>query len=104
MACQTEYIKRLYRQSIYQRDIEELRHHFAEGLLESLHLFGEADGEAHVRGPHRPPPPYIDLLGLQREDNFPDWALHVDHEAVRLAGHVTEVVLEIGRASCRERV
>src|ERR1022692_3720381 len=69
------------------------RHHFTEGVLESLHLFGEADGEAHVRGPHRPPAPDIHFLGLQREDDFPNGALHIDHEAVRLAGHVAEVVL-----------
>src|ERR1019366_10757259 len=69
------------------------RHHFAEGVLESLHLFGEADRDSHVRGPHRPASPDIDLFGLQREDDFPDGALHVDHEAVRFAGHVAEVVL-----------
>src|ERR1022692_2411574 len=56
-----EYIKRLYRISIYQRHFKELRHHFTEGVLESLHLFGEADGEAHVRGPHRPPSPDIQI-------------------------------------------
>src|ERR1017187_10262621 len=93
MASHTEYINRLYRTSIYQRDIEASRHHFTEGVLESLHLLGEADGEAHVRGPHRPPSPDIHFLGFQREDDFPDRGLHVDHEAVRLARHVAEVVL-----------
>src|ERR1035441_7149781 len=65
-------------------------HHFTESLLESLHLLGEADGEAHVRGPHRPPSPDIHFLGLQREDDFPDRAPHVDHEAVRLARHIAD--------------
>src|SRR5450759_647119 len=72
---------------------ERSRHHLAEGVLEFFHLFGQADGDAHVGGPDRPGAPDVDLFLSQCADNFPDRALHVDHEAVRLAGHIAEVVL-----------
>src|SRR5262249_55586417 len=69
------------------------RHHFDKGGLKLVHLILRTHAHSNVSRPGRPSPADVDLFGTQTADHFLRIALYVDHEAIRDALNVAEVLL-----------